>query len=102
MASNTSINLRKATIYQIFTRQFSKTHDFNGITEKLDIIKKQNIDIIYLLPIHPIGKLRRKGSLGSPYSIKNYYEINPDLGTIEDFKRLIDEAHRRELKVMLD
>jgi len=102
MASNTSINLRNATIYQIFTRQFSKTHDFNGITEKLDIIKKQNIDIIYLLPIHPIGKLRRKGSLGSPYSIKNYYEINPDLGTIEDFKRLIDEAHRRELKVMLD
>lgn len=102
MAKNTSINLRNKTIYQIFVRQFSETHDFKGVIKKLDLLKEQNVGIIYLLPINPIGEVRRKGSVGSPYSIKNYYEVNPDYGTQEDFKNLLDEAHIRGMRVIID
>ena len=102
MARNTSIDLRNLNIYQVFVRQFSKTHDFKGVIKKLDHIKSQNYDLIYLLPIHPIGKERRKGSVGSPYSISNYYEVNPDYGTMDDFKRLLSEVHQRDMKLMID
>lgn len=102
MAKNTSISLRDKTIYQVFPRQFSKTHDLKGVTEKFNLIKKLNVDYLYLLPIHPIGKVNRKGTYGSPYSITNYYEINPDLGDLEDFKTLVKEAHQRGLGVIID
>jgi len=102
MAKNTSIELRNKVIYQIFVRQFSETHDFKGVIKKLDLIKNQNIDIIYLLPINPIGKVKRKGTIGSPYSISNYYEVDSDLGTLDDFKVLLKEAHQRDMKVMMD
>ncbi|HBP26140.1 MAG TPA: alpha-amylase [Acholeplasmatales bacterium] len=102
MAKNTSIDLRNLVFYQMFIRQFSLTHDFKGAIKKLDQIKSLHADIIQLLPIHPIGKLNRKGTMGSPYSISNYYEINPDLGTIRDFQNFLNEAHKRNMKVIID
>jgi glycosidase len=102
MAKNTSIDLRNLVFYQMFIRQFSPTHDFKGAIKKLDQIKSLHADIIQLLPIHPIGKLNRKGTMGSPYSISNYYEINPDLGTIRDFQNFLNEAHKRDMKVIID
>ena len=102
MAKYTNINLRNKIIYQVFPRQYSKTHDLEGVIKDLPRIKDLGVDIIQLLPIHPIGKKDRKGTIGSPYSIYDYREINKDYGTKDDFKKLLDEAHKLGLKVIMD
>jgi glycosidase len=102
MAKKTDMTLRTWTFYQIFPRQHSDTHDFNAIIRDLDRIKNLGVDVIYLLPIHPIGKKSRKGSQGSPYSIADYMKIHPELGTMDDFDHLVDEVHQRNMKVMID
>ncbi len=94
--------VKDAVIYQIFERQYSQKGDFNSITADLDRLKNLGVDVLWLMPIHPIGKLKSKGTIGSPYAVKDYYAINPDYGTKEDFKRLISEAHKRNLKVIID
>lgn len=102
MSRKTDINLRTKTIYQIFPRQYAPSHDFQGIIDDLDRIQEMGVDIIYLLPIHPIGKKDRKGTIGSPYAIEDYYGIHEDLGDIEDFKRLIDAVHQKKMLLMID
>ena len=102
MAVNTSIALRNLVFYQIFVRQFSPTHDFKGVIPKLAEIKALGVDVIQLLPIHPIGQLNKKGQMGSPYSIANYYEVNPDLGSKTDFSFFLKEAHNLNMKVIID
>lgn len=94
--------VKDAVIYQIFERQYSAKGDFNSITADLDRLKNLGVDVLWLMPIHPIGKLKSKGTIGSPYAVKDFYAINPDYGTKEDFKRLIAEAHKRNLKVIID
>ena len=95
-------SLNGQTIYQVFVRQFSPTHDFNGVTAQLDRIKALGTDILYLLPFYPIGKKGRKGSVGSPYSIYDYTQIDPLNGTTDDFKRLLEQAHKRDMRVIID
>lgn len=102
MSLTTPISYRNLVIYQLFVRQFSKTHDFKGVMENFDKIEIVNTDIIYLMPIHPIGLLHRKGSIGSPYSIKDYYEVHEDYGTKDDFKAFLDFCHKKGKKVMID
>ena len=70
MAKQTDLGIRSYTFYQVFPRQHSKTQDFKGVIKDLDRIKKMGVDVLYLLPIHPIGEVARKGSKGSPYSIR--------------------------------
>ena len=94
--------VRDGVVYEIFPRAFSAQGNFNGITARLDDLKGLGIDILWLMPIHPIGQEKKKGGIGSPYAVRDYYGINPDYGTKEDFKRLIDEAHRRGMKVIID
>lgn len=94
--------IKDAVIYQIFERQYSQKGDFNSITADLDRLKNLGVDVLWLMPIHPVGKLKSKGTIGSPYAVKDYYTINPDFGTKEDFKRLVSEAHKRGLKVIID
>ncbi|HEU5071640.1 MAG TPA: alpha-amylase family glycosyl hydrolase [Verrucomicrobiae bacterium] len=94
--------LRSGVVYEIFPRNFSATGDFNGITARLDELRDLGVNVLWLMPIHPIGEQQRKGTLGSPYAVKDYYAINPDYGTTNDFRRLVTEAHRRKLKVILD
>ncbi|WP_025724817.1 alpha-amylase family glycosyl hydrolase [Acholeplasma granularum] len=102
MAKNTSHTLKNKFIYQVFTRQHSKSQDFQGIIDDLNRIKSMGVDIIYLLPFHPIGKKDRKGEIGSPYAIYDYYAIDPLHGTLDDFKRLVTEVHSRGMKLMID
>ncbi len=102
MAKHTPISLRNYTFYQVFPRQHSNTQDFKGVINDLDRIKSLGVDVLYLLPIHPIGKKMRKGSKGSPYAVFDYYEIDEAYGTLADFDHLIEEAHKRDLKVMID
>ncbi|MFO1478041.1 MAG: alpha-amylase family glycosyl hydrolase [Verrucomicrobiota bacterium] len=94
--------LRNAVIYEIYPRNFSAAGDFNGITARLDDLQNLGVDVLWLMPIHPVGQKLRKGTLGSPYSIRDFYGINPDYGTTNDFRRLIQEAHARKMKVILD
>lgn len=94
--------LRNQMIYQVFVRNYASEGTFNALTHDLNRIKDLGTDILYLMPIHPIGELNRKGTMGSPYAIKDYYGISPDLGTLNDFKKLIKQAHALNIKVMLD
>ena len=94
--------VRDGVIYEIYPRAFSPAGNFEGVTAQLDRLKDLGVTILWLMPIHPIGQERKKGTIGSPYAVRDYYGINPDYGNKEDLKRLISEAHRRGLKVIID
>ena len=94
--------LRNGVIYEIFPRDFSAAGNLNGVTAKLDRLKDLGVTILWIMPIHPIGEKGRKGDFGSPYSIKNYYAVDANYGTIDDFKALVSGAHQRSLKVIMD
>lgn len=91
-----------AVIYQVNTRQFTAEGNFAAAQAHLPRLKELGVDIIYLMPIHPIGSKNRKGSLGSPYSVRDYYAVNPEFGTLDDLKAFVDEAHRLGMHVILD
>lgn len=91
-----------ATIYEINTRQFSPQGTFAEVEKQLPRLKDMGVDILWFMPVQPIGQLNRKGSLGSYYSISDYTSINPEFGTMDDFKRLVNKAHELGMKVILD
>ena len=94
--------VRDGVIYEVYPRAFSPDGNFHGVTAQLNRLKELGVTIIWLMPIHPIGQEKKKGSIGSPYAVRDYYGINPDYGTREDLKRLVAEAHRRGMKVIID
>ncbi len=94
--------VQEAVIYEIFVRSFSGSGDFDGVRKRLDELQSLGVNTLWLMPVHPIGEEKRKGSLGSPYSVKDYYTVHPDCGTREDFRRLVYEAHRRDMHLILD
>ena len=94
--------IHDAVVYVIYPRAISPHGDFNGVTAQLDRLKELGVTILWLMPIHPVGQERRKGTLGSPYAVRDYYAVNPDYGTPQDLKRLVSEAHRRGMKVIID
>lgn len=93
---------KNAAIYQINTRQFTPEGTFKSAQNQLPRLKKLGIDIIWLMPVHPIGKKNRKGSLGSPYAVKDYYAVNPEFGNFEDLKNFVQAAHELDMYVILD
>lgn len=94
------MQLRNMTLYSIFVRNFGGT--FKAVEADLPRIRDLGADAIWLLPIHPIGTEKRKGTLGSPYAISDYRAINPEFGTLDDFAHLCDAAHALGLKVLID
>ena len=94
--------LRSSVVYEIFPRDFSQAGDLNAITARLDQLKDLGVDILWLMPVQPIGEKMKKGSIGSPFAVRDFYAINPDYGTTNDFRRLIAEAHQRGMKVVMD
>ncbi len=94
--------LKSGVIYQIFVRAFSPAGNLNGVTARLDELHALNVNILWLMPIHPDGQLKKKGSLGSPYAVRDYYAIDPALGTKDDLHGLVQEAHKRQMKVIID
>jgi len=94
--------VRDGVIYEIYPRAFSQQGNLNAITAHLDELKDLGVTICWLLPIHPLGQEKKKGTIGSPYAVRDYYAINPDYGTAENLKRLVREAHARGLKVIID
>ena len=93
---------KNATIYEVNVRQFTPEGTFKAFESHLPRIKAMGIDIIWLMPIHPIGVEKRKGTLGSEYSVKDYYGVNPEFGTKADFKHLVDKIHSMGMYVIID
>jgi cyclomaltodextrinase len=94
--------VRSAVIYEVNPRAFSPTGTFLGIQERLDHLEQLGVTVLWIMPIHPTGLQGRKGPLGSPYSVRDYFAIDPAYGTLEDFRGLVQSAHERNMRVILD
>lgn len=91
-----------AVIYQVNIRAFSQGGNLKGVKDKLTYIQELGVNVIYLMPIYPVGVVRSAGGLGSPYSVKDYKAINTEFGTLEDLRALVEEAHKKNMAVVLD
>ena len=102
MAVSTKKNYRNQIMYSVFVRNYSEEGTFEALRRDLDRIQALGVDIIWLMPIHPLGEKARKGSLGSPYAIRDYRAVNPEFGSLEDFRRLVEDIHGRGMKCIID
>lgn len=93
---------RDAAIYQINTRQFTPEGTFAAAAKQLPRLQELGVRIIWLMPVQPIGQKNRKGSLGSPYSIRDYVGVNPEFGDLDSIRQFVDQAHQLGLYVILD
>ncbi len=91
-----------ATIYEVNVRQYTKEGTFKAFADHLPRLKEMGVDILWFMPVHPIGVKNRKGSLGSYYSVQNFKDVNPEFGTLQDFKSLVESAHQLGMYVILD
>ena len=102
MAIDTDRSLQTQVIYSVYVRAHTPEGTFRAVIPDLDRIRSFGTDIIWFMPIHPIGVAGKKGSLGCPYANRDYRDVNPAYGSMEDFKALVDEIHARGMKVMID
>lgn len=93
---------KSANMYEVNIRQYTEEGTFKAFEKHLPRLKKMGVDILWLMPIHPIGEEKRKGELGSYYSIQDYRAVNPNFGTMQDFKDLVKAAHEHDMKLFLD
>ena len=93
---------KNAIIYEVNIRQYTEEGTFNAFSKHLPRLKDLGVDIIWIMPIHPIGVKNRKGTLGSPYAVKDYYAVNPEFGSMQDFKNLVEAIHQHGMYVILD
>jgi len=94
--------IKKSTIYEVHIRQYTKSGTINEFCNHLPRLRDLGIEILWIMPIQPLGLEKRKGVMGSPYSIRDYVSINPDFGTLEDFKKMVKMAHDMGMYVILD
>lgn len=94
--------VRDAIIYEVNIRQFTPEGTFEAFESHIPRLKELGVDILWLMPIHPIGEKNRKGRLGSYYAVKDYYGINPEFGTVEDFRRLVKKVHDAGMYLIID
>ena len=94
--------LENSVVYEMNVRQYTPEGTFAAAQPELPRLKELGIDILWLMPIHPIGVKERKGTLGSYYAIADYKAINPEFGTMEDFENFLAEAHKLGFRVILD
>ena len=92
----------KAVLYEANIRQYSNEGTFSAFAEDLPVLKKMGVKIIWLMPINPISTTKSKGPLGSYYAVSDYTKVNPEFGTLEDFKVLVNKAHELGMYVILD
>lgn len=102
MAVNTDPRLQNQVIYSIYVRNHTSEGTFRAVIPDLDRIRALGTDIVWLMPIHPIGVQGKKGTLGCPYANRDYRAVNPAYGTMEDFKALVEAIHARGMKCMID
>ncbi|MFT4567805.1 MAG: alpha-amylase [Saprospiraceae bacterium] len=102
LVSNVPAWHKNANIYEVHIRHYSPEGTFKAFQEHLPRLKDMGVNILWLMPIHPVSKLKSKGTMGSPYAVGDYYGINPDMGTMDDFKNLLREIHRLEMHCIID
>ena len=93
---------RNAVVYEVNVRQITPEGTFEAFRKMLPGLRDLGVDVLWFMPIHPIGEEGRKGTLGSYYAIRDYGAVNPEFGTLEDFRLVVDKAHELGMKVMLD
>ncbi|MDE6321348.1 MAG: alpha-amylase [Muribaculaceae bacterium] len=93
---------RNAVIYEVNLRQYTDSGKVTDFAKELPRLKELGVDILWFMPIHPISELNRKGELGSYYAVKDYKAFNPEYGTIDEFKQVVEQAHKLGMKVILD
>lgn len=94
--------LLRANVYEVNVRQYTKEGTFKAFGRHLDRLKAMGMDILWFMPINPISKVDRKGTLGSYYAVSDYTAVNPEFGTLADFQELVRAIHARGMKVILD
>lgn len=93
---------KSASIYEVNIRQYTPEGTFKAFEEHLPRLQELGVDILWLMPVHPIGEVKRKGGLGSYYSVKDYQTVNPEFGSLNDLKSLVRKAHEMGFHVILD
>lgn len=93
---------KNATIYQINTRQFTAAGTIAAAADHLPRLRDLGVVILWMMPVHEIGAVNRKGTLGSPYAVKDYYSVSAELGTVDDLRRFVQAAHELGMYVILD
>lgn len=94
--------IMQGNIYEVNTRQYTPEGTFNAFAKHLDRLKEMGVQTLWFMPINPISKADRKGSLGSYYAVADYTAINPEYGTLEDWTQLVKTIHEKGMKVMID
>lgn len=94
--------IRNAVIYEVNLRQGSPERTLKGFEKQLPRLRDLGVDVLWLMPIHPISELNRKGELGSYYAVKDYKAVNPEFGTLDDMKDFVKKAHDLGMKVIID
>ncbi|MEM6336289.1 MAG: alpha-amylase family glycosyl hydrolase [Bacteroidota bacterium] len=94
--------VKDAVVYEVFVTQFTPEGTFQAMIPRLDELKALGVNTLWLMPIHPVGQERKKGDLGSPYAIQDYFDVNPAFGTRDDFRALVDSVHARDMKLIID
>ncbi len=93
---------KQANVYEVNIRQYTKEGTFNAFAKQVGRLKNMGVKIIWFMPINPISKTDRKGSLGSYYAVSDYTAINPEFGTLQDFNKIIKLIHNNGMKVIID
>ncbi len=94
--------VNNAVIYEVYLRSFSREGTLKALEARVPELKNLGVTVVWLMPIHPVGKIDRKGTLGSPYSVQDYYAVNPEFGTLDDFKSLVRTLHQQGMKIIID
>ncbi len=92
----------QTNIYEVNVRQFTPEGTLRAFEAHLPRLAQMGVSLLWFMPIQPIGKKERKGGLGSYYAIQDYTAVNPEFGTLEDFRRIVNKAHGLGMKVILD
>lgn len=102
MTLTTPQSFRNLVIYEIYVRNHGRFGKFSDVSADLPRLREMGVDVVWFMPIHPIGQLNKKGSLGCPYSIQDYRQVNPAYGNQKEFRLMCEYAHALGLKVMID
>jgi alpha-amylase len=94
--------IKTTNIYEVNVRQYTKEGTFNAFAKELPRLREMGVETLWFMPITPIAQKNKKGTLGSPYACSDYTAINPEFGTLDDFKNLVKEAHAQGFKVIID
>src|SRR3569833_3125497 len=94
--------IMQGNIYEVNVRQYTKEGTFTAFARSLDRLKQMGVQTIWFMPINPISKVDRKGSLGCYYAVSNYTTINPEFGDLADFKQVVNQIHAKGMKVLID